>query len=99
MGTCSYGCVFLLWAGFAKLDKVTTGTGKVIPSSQVQVIQSLDGGIMQELYVQEGEMVTKGQPLVRIDDTRFRSDYAQQEQEVFGLKPMLFVCAPNSTAF
>ncbi|MBO6227040.1 MAG: HlyD family type I secretion periplasmic adaptor subunit, partial [Shewanella sp.] len=77
---------FLLWAGFAKLDKVTTGTGKVIPSSQVQVIQSLDGGIMQELYVQEGEMVTKGQPLVRIDDTRFRSDYAQQEQEVFGLK-------------
>jgi membrane fusion protein, adhesin transport system len=77
---------FLLWAGFAKLDKVTTGSGKVIPSSQVQVIQSLDGGIMQELYVQEGEMVTKGQPLVRIDDTRFRSDFAQQEQEVLGLK-------------
>ena len=77
---------FLLWAGFAQLDKVTTGTGKVIPSSQVQVIQSLDGGIMQELYVQEGEIVTKGQPLVRIDDTRFRSDFAQQEQEVYGLK-------------
>ena len=77
---------FLLWAGFAELDTVTTGSGKVIPSSQVQVIQSLDGGIMQELFVREGDLVTKGQPLVRIDDTRFRSDFAQQEQEVFGLK-------------
>jgi len=77
---------FLAWAGFSKLDTVTNGSGKVIPSSQVQVIQSLDGGIMQEMYVQEGDIVTKGQPLVRIDDTRFRSDYAQQEQEVIGLK-------------
>ncbi|WP_394205707.1 HlyD family type I secretion periplasmic adaptor subunit [Shewanella waksmanii] len=77
---------FTLWAYFAELDQVTTGMGKVIPSSQVQVIQSLDGGIMQELYVQEGMVVTKGQPLVRIDDTRFRSDFAQQEQEVDSLQ-------------
>ena len=77
---------FIIWAFFSKLDQVTTGSGKVIPSSQIQVIQSLDGGIMQDLYVQEGMMVTKGQPLVRIDDTRFRSDFAQQEQEVYGLR-------------
>ncbi|GIU46276.1 HlyD family type I secretion periplasmic adaptor subunit [Shewanella colwelliana] len=77
---------FLLWAYFAELDQVTTGMGKVIPSSQIQVIQSLDGGIMQDLYVQEGMVVTKGQPLVRIDDTRFRSDFAQQEQEVYSLQ-------------
>lgn len=77
---------FLLWAYFAELDKVTTGTGKVIPSSQIQVIQSLDGGIMQELYVQEGMIVTKGQSLVRIDDTRFKSDFAQQEQEAYSLQ-------------
>ncbi len=77
---------FLLWAGFSKLDQVTTGTGKVIPSSQIQVIQSLDGGIMKELYVQEGMLVTKGQPLMRIDDTRFKSDFAQQEQEVYSLQ-------------
>ncbi len=77
---------FLLWATLSKLDQVTTGTGKVIPSSQVQVIQSLDGGIMKELYVQEGMLVTKGQPLVRIDDTRFKSDFAQQEQEVYSLQ-------------
>ncbi|MCK8047328.1 HlyD family type I secretion periplasmic adaptor subunit [Shewanella sp. 1CM18E] len=77
---------FLLWAYFAELDQVTTGMGKVIPSSQVQVIQSLDGGILQEMYVQEGLIVTKGQPLVRIDATRFQSDFAQQEQEVNSLQ-------------
>ncbi|NMH65153.1 HlyD family type I secretion periplasmic adaptor subunit [Shewanella salipaludis] len=77
---------FLIWAYFSKLDQVTTGMGKVIPSSQVQLIQSLDGGILQEIYVQEGAQVSKGQPLVRIDDTRFRSDFAQQEQEVYSLQ-------------
>ncbi|MBE8168042.1 MAG: HlyD family type I secretion periplasmic adaptor subunit [Shewanella sp.] len=77
---------FAIWSYFSELDQVTTGVGKVIPSSQVQLIQSLDGGVLQELYVHEGMLVTKGQPLVRIDDTRFRSDYAQQEQEVVGLE-------------
>lgn len=77
---------FLVWAYFAELDRVTRGEGKVIPSSQVQVIQSLDGGILQELYIKEGMVVTKGQPLARIDDTRFRSDMAQQTQEVEALR-------------
>ncbi|MBO2676812.1 HlyD family type I secretion periplasmic adaptor subunit [Shewanella algae] len=77
---------FLSWAYFASLDRVTKGTGKVIPSSQVQVIQSLDGGILKEMYVQEGMLVKQGEPLVRIDDTRFRSDAAQQEQEVYSLQ-------------
>ncbi|MGX9462966.1 HlyD family type I secretion periplasmic adaptor subunit [Shewanella sp. A14] len=77
---------FFIWAYFSELDQVTTGMGKVIPSSQLQIIQSLDGGILQDIYVQEGVMVTKGQPLARIDDTRFRSDFDQQEQEVYGLQ-------------
>ncbi|AZG33849.1 MULTISPECIES: HlyD family type I secretion periplasmic adaptor subunit [Shewanella] len=77
---------FVIWAYFSELDQVTTGIGKVIPSSQIQIIQSLDGGILQNIYVQEGGMVTKGQSLARIDDTRFRSDFDQQEQEVFGLQ-------------
>jgi membrane fusion protein, adhesin transport system len=77
---------FLLWAYFAELDKVTTGAGKVIPSSQIQVIQSLDGGILEAMYVQEGLIVKKGQPLARIDATRFKSDFAQQEQEVNSLQ-------------
>ena len=77
---------FIIWANFASLDRVTTGSGKVIPSSQIQVIQSLDGGILQQLYVKEGMTVTKNQPLARIDDTRFRSDLAQQNQEVDSLR-------------
>ncbi|MCW3170979.1 HlyD family type I secretion periplasmic adaptor subunit [Shewanella subflava] len=77
---------FFIWSYFSELDQVTTGMGKVIPSTQIQMIQSLDGGILQEIYVQEGLLVEKGQPLVRIDDTRFRSDFAQQEQEVYGLQ-------------
>lgn len=77
---------FFIWAYFAELDRVTRGEGKVIPSSQVQIIQSLDGGILQELYIKEGMAVTKGQPLARIDDTRFRSDMAQQTQEVDALR-------------
>ena len=77
---------FFVWAYFAELDRVTRGQGKVIPSSQVQIIQSLDGGVLQELYVQEGMAVIKGQPLVRIDDTRFRSDMAQQNKEVDALR-------------
>lgn len=80
-----FGC-FLVWAYFAELDRVTRGQGKIIPSSQVQIIQSLDGGILQELYVQEGMQVTKGQIIARIDDTRFRSDMAQQTQEVDALR-------------
>ncbi|USH01146.1 HlyD family type I secretion periplasmic adaptor subunit [Grimontia kaedaensis] len=72
---------FIVWASLSSLDQVTRGEGKVIPSSQVQLIQSLDGGILQEMYVKEGMIVEKGQPLARIDDTRFRSDVAQQEEE------------------
>ncbi|PKG39278.1 HlyD family type I secretion periplasmic adaptor subunit [Psychromonas sp. Urea-02u-13] len=77
---------FIVWAYYAELDRVTRGEGKIIPSSQVQIIQSLDGGILQELYVKEGMQVTKGQIIARIDDTRFRSDMAQQTQEVDSLR-------------
>ncbi|WP_435237356.1 HlyD family type I secretion periplasmic adaptor subunit [Psychromonas sp. PT13] len=77
---------FFIWAYYAKLDRVTRGEGKVVPSSQVQMIQSLDGGVLQELFVQEGMSVKKGQTLARIDDTRFRSDAAQQTKEVDSLR-------------
>ena len=77
---------FIIWAYFAKLDRVATGMGKVVPSSQIQIIQSLDGGILQQLYVTEGMVVSKNQPLARIDDTRFRADLAQQRQEVDSLR-------------
>lgn len=77
---------FIIWAYFAELDRVKTGAGKVVPSSQIQVIQSLDGGVLQALLVTEGMTVTKGQEIARIDDTRFRADLAQQDQEVDSLR-------------
>ncbi|MGL5949000.1 MAG: HlyD family type I secretion periplasmic adaptor subunit [Aeromonas sp.] len=74
--------IALIWAAVAQLDEVTVGQGKVIPSRQLQVIQNLEGGIVKEIFVKEGDVVEKGQMLLRIDDTRFRSDFQEREQEV-----------------
>ena len=68
--------VFIVWADNAVLDVVTRGQGKVIPSSRVQIIQNLEGGIMADILVKEGEIVEKGQVLLRIDNTSAEADYA-----------------------
>ena len=65
--------VMFIWAAWAEVDEFTRGEGKVIPSSYVQVVQNLEGGILAELYVREGQRVEAQQPLLRIDDTRFSS--------------------------
>lgn len=66
---------FLLWARFAVLDEVTRGQGQVIPSQRVQVIQNLEGGILQEILVQDNQIVDKGDILVRLDNTMVASQY------------------------
>lgn len=72
--------IAVAWASWAEIDKVTVGQGKVVPSSQIQVIQNLEGGLVKEILVREGQMVEKGQQLLLIDDTRFRSDFREREQ-------------------
>ncbi len=67
--------VAVFWANNAYLDVITSGQGKVIPSSQVQVVQNLEGGIVDKIFVSEGDTVKKGQKLVQIDDTRFAASY------------------------
>ncbi|WP_425495735.1 HlyD family type I secretion periplasmic adaptor subunit [Paraburkholderia hayleyella] len=62
--------VFLLWAWQAQLEEVSTGTGKVVPSSKEQIIQSLEGGILIQLKVKEGDIVEAGQVLAQLDRTR-----------------------------
>jgi adhesin transport system membrane fusion protein len=74
--------VFLmLWANFAVIDEVTKGDGKAIPSSKIQKIQNLEGGIVSELYVTEGQIVEAGAPLIRLDDTRFASNVGETEAD------------------
>jgi adhesin transport system membrane fusion protein len=68
---------FILWAHFAVLDEVKRGNGKVVPSRQTQVVQSLEGGIISELLVQEGSIVDKDQTLARIEDTNFASQFGE----------------------
>ncbi|WP_374437935.1 HlyD family type I secretion periplasmic adaptor subunit [Pseudomonas panipatensis] len=65
--------VLFTWAYMFKLDEVSTGTGKVIPSSREQVIQSLEGGILTELKVKEGDLVSAGQVLAQLDRTKTES--------------------------
>lgn len=73
--------ILVLWAFFAKVDEVVRGDGRVIPSKQVQVIQSLDGGIVSEILVSEGESVAIGTPLIRIDETRAISSLRENQSQ------------------
>lgn len=66
--------VFLVWAWFADLDEVATGTGRVVPTTQEQVIQSLEGGILAELMVRQDDIVEAGQILARLDPTLTESN-------------------------
>lgn len=82
----SFTTVFLIWAHFAVLDEVTVATGKVIPSSQVQVIQNLEGGIIKEMAVSEGQMVNENQVVAYLDNTRFQSSYQEGSTRGIALK-------------
>jgi adhesin transport system membrane fusion protein len=75
--TISFLVVALVWASQAQLDEVTLAQGQVIPSSKVQIVQNLEGGIVGEILVEPGQVVSKDQPLMRIDDTRFSSSYME----------------------
>jgi adhesin transport system membrane fusion protein len=75
----------LLWANFAVVDEVTRGDGKAIPSSRLQKIQNLEGGIVAELFVREGQIVNAGDPLLRLDDTRFASNVGETEADRLAL--------------
>ena len=68
---------FIFWASMAELDEVTKGNGKVIPSSSIQTIQNLEGGIVSEILVTEGSEVKKGEVILRIDDTLSASSYRE----------------------
>lgn len=85
-----FTCVALLfsffgWAYFAEIDEVTRGEGQVIPSTRKQVVQSLEGGIVDEIMVRAGDRVRKGQVLLRIDDTGFSSSLGELDAKQLSL--------------
>ena len=75
----------LVWAALFELDEITRGQGKVIPSSREQVIQSLDSGVLNELFVREGSVVEKDQVLLRIDDARSGAVFREAQEKLLSL--------------
>jgi adhesin transport system membrane fusion protein len=76
---------FFGWAGWAQLEEVTSGTGKVIPTSREQVVQSMEGGLVAEVLVVEGDLVEAGQPLLRIDDVRMGANLNESQTRIDAL--------------
>ncbi|WP_028471430.1 HlyD family type I secretion periplasmic adaptor subunit [Neptunomonas japonica] len=75
----AFVCIAIAWASWATLDEISRGEGEIIPSKQLQVVQNLEGGIVSEILVSEGDLVERGQILLRIDDTRFASSFKENK--------------------
>lgn len=78
--------MLIIWAANASLDEITRGFGKVIPSQKLQVVQSLDGGVIKDILVAEGQTVNKGDILLRIDATRSQSSFYENEAQSLALR-------------
>ncbi len=77
--------VFMIWAKFSVLEEVTKADASVIPSSKNQLIQHLEGGIVEGVEVRQGQIVKKNQILMRLSDTRFSSELGEKNQRYLGL--------------
>ncbi len=71
--------LFIIWASVSEVDELVHGSGKVIPSSQMKVLQHLEGGIVEKIYVQEGARVKKGDPIYKLKNSSSRSDTLEKE--------------------
>lgn len=76
----------IIWANYAELDKIVRGEGKVVPSSKIQVVQNLEGGIVEKIFTHSGDKVKKGQVLLKLDNTQFASSYGETEAQLYDLQ-------------
>ena len=74
------------WAAVAQVDELTKGDARVIPSQQLQIVQSLDGGVVSEILVKDGQEVEAGQTLLKIDGTRATSGVNESDAQLFSLR-------------
>lgn len=84
-GILAFFVAFSVWAHYAKLDEVTRGMGRVVPSSEIQILQSLEGGIVEEFLVREGDDVKAGQDLIRLRDVAATSDFEATSKRYLSL--------------
>lgn len=85
MAIVSFFVIFIVWSNFASLDEVTRGEGKIVPSSEVQALQSLDAGTVEQFLVREGDEVKAGQVLVRLNAIEAESDLGANRARYLGL--------------
>lgn len=78
--------VFIVWAAFARVDEVAVGSARVTPSSKSQLLQSLEGGIIEEIFVREGDLVQPGQKLAALDRARFMATVGETLAKVRSLE-------------
>jgi adhesin transport system membrane fusion protein len=80
---------FFIWASRAELEEVTRGNGKIIASSKLQIIQNLEGGIVNNIAVKTGDKVKQNDLLVKLDETKFLGDLNSAEQQLKSLEQSL----------
>ncbi len=88
---------FLLWANFAQIDELVRGDGEIVPSGENQIIQNLEGGIVEEIVVREAQEVKKGQILIKIDNTRSKSTYKSSRLKSQELQAQIFRLKAEAT--
>ena len=93
--------IMLIWAAFASIDEVTRGEARVVPTSQLQIVQSVDGGVVTELLVKEGQTVEAGQLLLKVDPTRFVSSMLESRSAQLAMqaKVLRLQALTRGTAF
>ena len=91
----------IIWAAFAKVEVLTRGQGQVVPSQDVQIVQSLEGGIVEEILVRQGQVVEKDQVLMRLSDVQFSSEEGGTQARFLGLsaKRARLLAEANATEF
>lgn len=77
--------LFVIWAAFAELERTVRGMGRVIPSSQLQIVSNMEGGVVQDILIRPGQQVDEGDPLIRLDPTQMGSEFGSGEATVSAL--------------